>query len=141
MLQHSGSRMGYGSEIRMYPAQRVAVIVQTNRTGATLPATAATAAELLVPFGPAPAESSATSTIPASEAAAMAGTYRNGGQSMTISVRESHVFLTRGQSPEVELKKKGDLFIAGNATLATVAGPGGEIEYLHSGARSFARVR
>lgn len=46
-VQHGGARTGYGSEIRMIPDQRVAVIVQTNRGGSTLPTTVI---ELLV-FG------------------------------------------------------------------------------------------
>ena len=39
VIEHRGSRAGYGSHIRMIPSQRVAIIVLTNRTDGWLPAT------------------------------------------------------------------------------------------------------
>jgi CubicO group peptidase (beta-lactamase class C family) len=50
MVEHSGSRMGYGSFVRMAPEQRVGIIVLTNRTGSNLPATVDKATELLLPL-------------------------------------------------------------------------------------------
>ena len=52
VLEHGGSRAGYGSSIRMAPEQRVVVIVQTNRSGANLPATVDKAWEMLLPLQP-----------------------------------------------------------------------------------------
>jgi len=39
ILEHAGNRDGYGSFIRMYPAQRIGIIILGNRTGAAFPKT------------------------------------------------------------------------------------------------------
>jgi hypothetical protein len=58
------ARMGYGSSIRMAPAERVAVIVLTNRTGADLRKTEDKAFELLLPLQDAAAASGAKAALP-----------------------------------------------------------------------------
>ena len=47
ILEHAGNRDGYGSFIRMYPAERVAFIILGNRTGAVFPKSLAAAAKAL----------------------------------------------------------------------------------------------
>ncbi len=54
LWDHNGSRLGYGSSIRLAPDQKVAVIVLVNKTGGTLPRTSEKALELLLPLGPPP---------------------------------------------------------------------------------------
>jgi CubicO group peptidase (beta-lactamase class C family) len=55
-VQHGGLCTGYGSDMRIIPAQRLAVIVQTNRSGASLPATAEKVLELVGHLDPKPAQ-------------------------------------------------------------------------------------
>ncbi|MFO0807125.1 MAG: serine hydrolase domain-containing protein [Gemmataceae bacterium] len=48
IIEHTGSRSGYGSLIRFLPRRQAAVIVLANRTAASLPQTVGKATELLV---------------------------------------------------------------------------------------------
>jgi CubicO group peptidase (beta-lactamase class C family) len=52
LLQHGGSRSGYGSVITLAPEQRVGLIILANRTGASLPKTARESLGVLLPFTP-----------------------------------------------------------------------------------------
>ena len=52
VVEHSGSRSGYGSQIRMMPDQRLAVIILVNRTGGSLKKTVEKAFELMSPMSP-----------------------------------------------------------------------------------------
>jgi len=141
IIEHSGSRTGYGSQIRMFPAQRAAIIVQTNRSGATLPATLGEASGLLVPLGPPASSDDQTSRITPDDTARIAGVYENGSQRIEIAARDNRLFLKRGRGVEVELaKRSASSFTAGTMRLAMVAGADGKTEYVHTGARSFARV-
>jgi CubicO group peptidase (beta-lactamase class C family) len=144
VVQHNGSRAGYGSEIRMVPAERVAVIVQTNRTGATLPQTTVKALEMLLTLGP--VGGAIKSAVPATgeDLARNAGIFRNGDQRIEIVARENRLYLKRGATPEVAMIKFGDTDYglekaAGLFTM--VRGADGKTEYVHSALRSFARVR
>ncbi len=143
VVEHSGSRMGYGSQIRMLPAERVAVIVQTNLTGATLPVTTVKAMELYVELTPKPgAERRDPMQLTANDLNRIAGVYQNGDQRIEITAKDGHLFVKRGRGAESELAKHGDgSFGAGNGGEFTmVADVDGQIEYVHSGLRSFARV-
>ena len=142
VIEHGGSRMGYGSEIRMFPAQRAAVIMQTNRSGATLPATMAHATELLAPLGPPPPGTNAILKVTPNDVSRIEGVYQNGSQRIEILSRDNRLFLKRDRRAEVELVKHSDSsFTAATAVFNMVAGADGRNEYIHSGSRSFARVR
>ncbi|PYT07426.1 MAG: hypothetical protein DMF60_07175 [Acidobacteria bacterium] len=52
VVEHGGSRSGYGSVIKMAPEYRFAVIVLGNRTGVALNKTAEKAMELMLPLKP-----------------------------------------------------------------------------------------
>jgi CubicO group peptidase (beta-lactamase class C family) len=123
MVEHGGSRMGYGSSIRMAPAQRVAVIVATNRSGATLPATAEKALEMMVSLkervAPARRETATSGVV---------GVYRNGDQRIEVVERGGKLVVVRGAS---EVPFSGYVTVPGE----------GRVEYLWSGSRAFARVR
>jgi CubicO group peptidase (beta-lactamase class C family) len=144
VVRHSGSRAGYGSEIRMAPKERVAVIVQTNRSGATLPETADKALEMLLPLGP--AESTKKSAVPLTgeDLRRNAGTFRNGDERIAIIARENRLYLKRGVAAEALMIKYGESDYGlekGAASFTMVRGGDGKTEYVHSGLRSFARER
>jgi CubicO group peptidase (beta-lactamase class C family) len=144
-LEHGGSRMGYGSFIRMAPEQRVAVIVETNRTGANLPATAGKAMELLLPLGPkaAPKTPAALEVTP-EDLSRHPGVYQNGDQRLEVIAKEKRLFLKLGRMSEMPLVKRGGARFSpenGSPEYIMVAGPAGRTEYLNAGSRSFARVQ
>ena len=142
VLEHGGSRTGYGSHIRMIPAQRVAVIVQTNRSGATLPSTAWKALELAGTVAPDSAVSKATVVVSSKDMTQIPGVYENGSQKLEIVARDNRLFLKRARGSEAELIKRGESsFATEQSTFTMVAASDGSVEYVHSGARSFVRVR
>jgi len=144
VLAHGGSRMGYGSYIMMAPEQRVAVILQSNRTGMSLPATAEKAMEVLTTLAPKTAAHAPESMpVTAQDLSRHTGVYQNGGQRMEILARENRLYLKRGGMVEVPLVKHSATRYAvesGGGELIVVAGADGKTQYLHSGSRSFARV-
>ncbi len=140
LVQHGGSRTGYGSDIRMLPQQRVAVIVLTNRSGATLPATAEKALELLAPLAAKPAEiSSPALPVTPLEIERITGIYQNGDQRIEIVAYGNRLFVKRG-GKEIELVRHGETSFSGAGQFTTIPGADGKIQYLHSGLRAFARV-
>jgi CubicO group peptidase (beta-lactamase class C family) len=142
VLEHGGSRTGYGSSIRMAPEQRAAVIVVTNRSGATLPATAEKALELMVPLKPeAKPPARETLEIASEDVARLTGVYANGDQKLEIVERNGKPMLVLGAA-EVPLVKRGRDrwgYERGGAEYVALEGPSGKIEYLTAGTRTFAR--
>jgi len=78
IVEHGGSRSGYGSMIRMAPAQKVGIIILANRSGASLPATMTKISELLLPMGPVNADFTHLVAVPAP------GVYQNGDQKVEV---------------------------------------------------------
>jgi len=142
VLEHGGSRMGYGSFIRMAPERRVAVIIETNRSGATLPATLDKAMELLLPLQERRTPALKSLAVTPQDAARHAGVYRNGDQSIEIVGREGKLFLKRTNGGEVALVKRSETrYAAEGGAEYVMTGDGGRTEYVTSGSRSLARVR
>lgn len=56
VIEHEGTRSGYGTLVPMVPEQRFAVIILANRSGAHLSKTAEKAAEMMIALGPKPVE-------------------------------------------------------------------------------------
>jgi CubicO group peptidase (beta-lactamase class C family) len=143
LWDHTGSRAGYGSQIRMAPDQKVAIIVQTNRTGANLPATVAYAMQLLLPLArpgfsmkPRP-----LSECVAEDAARITGVWRNGADHIEIASRAGKLYLKRGGGTESAIHgcSATVLVTESGARFDVVAGRDGKPAYLHTGSRSFAR--
>jgi CubicO group peptidase (beta-lactamase class C family) len=106
ILHHGGSRAGYGSEIRMDPRERVGVIVQTNRTGGTLPETMERAFEMLVPLGSQESVKK-KSVVPLSseDLEQNAGNFQNGDERIEIVARDRQLYLKRPGASEVQMLK------------------------------------
>jgi CubicO group peptidase (beta-lactamase class C family) len=135
MVEHNGSRMGYGSSIRMAPEQRVAVIVLANRSGASLPATTEKALELMLPLKPKTAAGRRVLEASAEDQRNYSGVYRNGDTRIEITVRDGRLWVRRGAS-ESPLTKVGDARFTQEGGGSFVFVEGG---YVHNGGRSFAR--
>jgi CubicO group peptidase (beta-lactamase class C family) len=140
LLQHGGSRAGYGSEIRLIPAERVAVIVQTNKSGATLPRTAVQALEMMVTLGPPEVAKRVVQSITAEDLRRDAGVFQNGAERIEIVAHDGKLYLKRGVAAEIELVKYGDSEY-GPGTYIMIRDASGQTEYVHTGLRSFARSR
>jgi CubicO group peptidase (beta-lactamase class C family) len=143
-LQHDGARIGYGSDIRMIPEQRVAVIILTNLTDGSLPETAEKALEIGVPLKPKTTMVAGKSAVPisAEDIARVAGIYRNGDRRIEIVARDNRLFVKDSAHPETELTKRSEKsFAVGSTGITILAGTGSRSEYVHLAGRAFSRVQ
>ncbi len=142
MVSHGGSRAGYGSSIRMVPAKRFAVITVANRTGVGLGATAEKAMEIALSLEPARTTAAAPSALTTTEMNAYAGTYAQGPRTIEVLVRDGKLVLKQNNR-EQPLVKYGDddLRVVDGPRYVVVRSATGAIEYLHSGSRSWRKVR
>lgn len=105
IVMHGGFSRGYGSLIQMAPDHRFAVIVQTNKSGETLPKTRAKAMELFLPLKPAtPEEPKVAQQMTEAERLNFAGKYVNGPQVWEIIAKEGKLYYKQ-EGGEVELKQ------------------------------------
>ena len=141
VVEHGGSRSGYGSVIRMVPSRRFGVVVLANRTGVSLTTSATAAIEAALKLAPAPAARPRTPiATTAAECARFVGTYSQGTRQMTIAVKGDGLVLRQG-TRETDLQKMDDLeFSAGATRYVFVADPSGVVTFLHSGGRSWRKV-
>lgn len=140
LIQHGGSRSGYGSTIRMVPERQFGVIVLGNRSGASFPRTADKALEvgLGLPSSTTTAPAAVTSApLTDAQMAAYAGVYSQGSRTMEIVKKDGKLVLKQG-TRETELRHQGEhRFTPG---IVFVAGADGAFEYLHAGGRSWKKV-
>jgi len=148
MVEHGGSRTGYGSLIWMVPDKRFAVVILANRSGASLNKTAEKAMEMFLTLTP-KTEPKTPAELPISEAdaAAWVGTYQNApAEKIEIFPKDGKLFLRRGTS-ELPLRKTGENQISAGASgnprqaqFTIVRGKDGRTLYLHSGGRAFRKT-
>ena len=150
LVEHGGSRSGYGSTIMMAPARHAGVIVLGNRTGSGLPKTAERALELLLGL---PASSlgassghgnGATSHVDVSR---WVGRYSQGGDSALEIATKDGLLVCRDGARELPAAPSGDLrLMVGNAsggqpaTWVLVPDRDGKPAYVFRGGRAFKRV-
>jgi CubicO group peptidase (beta-lactamase class C family) len=137
MIMHGGFSRGYGSMIQMVPEARFAVIIQTNRSGETLPRTRMKAMELFLKLkDEAPTEPKRAQDLSAAESARFAGRYTNGPQTWEIVARDGKLFYKRAEG-DVELKKTAPYRLSFGEKLENdfmfVANARGEILYIFDG--------
>ncbi|MBI4519774.1 MAG: beta-lactamase family protein [Gemmatimonadetes bacterium] len=144
ILQHGGSRAGYGSTIRMAPDQRVAVIILGNRSGSGLPRTADAALELLLPFGPAHEARGSPVPLTDVEMRKYVGTYSQGNQAVEVVIERGQLAVNTGTA-RLALVNLGEHRFRGEGpdgppqTLVFVMGEDGRAEYLYRGTRALRR--
>ncbi|HJP86505.1 MAG TPA: serine hydrolase domain-containing protein [Gemmatimonadaceae bacterium] len=143
MLEHGGSRLGYGSTIRMAPDERVGVIILTNQSGVTLSATAMKALEITLPLRPKPTSpAKATLQITADDIVRYVGVYENGDDRVEFTADSGRLFVTRDQRMSELVKRAGDRYEAatgGSYVFSVIVD--GRARYVTSGSRSFSRSR
>ena len=144
-VMHGGFSRGYGSMIQMIPAQRFAVIVETNKSGETLARTRAKALALFLPLKPEEAQKPKTAQpLGAQDATNFAGRYVNGPQTWEVVVKDGKLYLKLPDG-EVELAKTGlNRLSFGPALeneLVFVPNARGEMEYVFDGLYSGKKKR
>jgi CubicO group peptidase (beta-lactamase class C family) len=144
VIEHGGSRVGYGSVIKLAPDQRFGVIVLANRSGVMLDRVADKAMELMLRLAPANEEAEKELPMSQSEMAGYVGLYAQGRVYYELFVKEGKLFGKQG-TVEGQVKKIGDnrfVLIAqgGRQQFALVPGENGKAEYLHTSLRSARRV-
>jgi CubicO group peptidase (beta-lactamase class C family) len=145
LLEHGGSRSGFGSTIRMAPDQRFAVIVLANRSGAALNKTAEKAIELMLPLKPEEKQAEKKELpMSGSEMAAYVGAYRQGETRLEIFMKDGKLYGRQGQNEGLITKTGESMFsIAmpnGPSSFAIVRGADGKGEYISLGLRSLRRA-
>lgn len=141
VVEHGGSRSGYGSIIRMVPSRRFGVVVLANRTGVSLTRSVNAAIEAALKPAPAPAPPGRTPMpTTATERARFVGTYSQGTRRMAIVAAGETLALRQG-TRETPLQKVGDEeFMAGTTRYVFVADASGAITFLHTGGRSWKKI-
>jgi CubicO group peptidase (beta-lactamase class C family) len=145
VAEHSGSRSGYGSIIRMAPDHRFAVIVLANRSGASLNKTAEKAMELMLTLKPKEEGKKQDLPMDATEMAGCAGFYSQGRTRVEIFIRDGKLIGKQGNN-EGLISKRGDHSYSiampnGPSTFVLVPGHDGKAEYLHIGLRSLKKTQ
>jgi CubicO group peptidase (beta-lactamase class C family) len=145
IVMHGGFSRGYGSMIQMAPEQRFAVIVQTNKSGATLPLTRSKAMEMFLPLKPETAEKPKT-IRPMTDIQRLnfAGKYVNGPQTWEIIVKEGKLYYKQAGG-DLELKQTGDYRLSFGSALENdlmfVPNSRGETEYIFDGLYSAKKTK
>jgi CubicO group peptidase (beta-lactamase class C family) len=141
VVEHGGSRSGYGSIVRMIPSRRFGVAVLANRTGVSLTRTANAAIESALKLAPAPvAPRRPPIATTAAERGRIAGTYSQGTRRVTVEAKGDALLLGQG-ARETPLQKVGELeFTAGATRYVFVADASGNVTFVHSGGRSWRKV-
>jgi CubicO group peptidase (beta-lactamase class C family) len=140
VLEHGGSRSGYGSQIMMVPDKHVAVIVLANTTGARLPKTLDAALEAVLPLGPPTARPSRSEVaMTAEEVARCVGVYGNNRERVELVRKGDKLVMKRDRGEESVVKLGDDRYRGGGGEFVLVPGPDGAPEYLFRGGRALAR--
>lgn len=142
VVGHSGSRSGYGSVIRMVPSRRFGVVVLANCSGVAMTRTAdAALVAFLKPTMPVTAANRTTLSASAADGTRFSGEYSQGPRRMIIESKGNGLILRQG-SRETPLQKTGDLELTADETeLVFVTDASGAITFLHSGGRSWKKIR
>jgi len=146
LIEHSGSRAGYGSMFRAIPSRRIAVIVLGNQSGISLRRTLDAATAALDPDLQPHADLVGRPTPRAIDAAAqsqLVGSYRNGRTSGVDIFVTDGALLARSLSGAsdaangVPLQRIGtNWFVAGTSRFAIVTGADGKTRYAVVGVRA-----
>ncbi len=139
LVEHGGSRAGYGSWIGMAPEHKVGVIVLINKSGGTLPRTVQKALELMLPLAPRRETPKPALAMTEAEMKRYAGVYSQPGARVELAVREGKLIM-KGEAGERAVTRVGELrFSAGAGEFTLVPDQTGGIEFLFRGGRALRR--
>ncbi len=147
IIEHGGSRSGYGSLIRLLPEHKVGVIVLANRNGASLSRTATAALESVVTLPPARTEP-ALKPVPttAAEIEEYAGAYsQTATPTVELVVKDGQLYVKTGASLLPVTKIGPNRFAASRAgasplEFTVTRGKDGKTLYLTQGTRAVRKI-
>jgi hypothetical protein len=143
MLAHGGSRVGFGAELRMFPRQKVGIVLLTNRSGSMLHKSLAKAAELVLELKDDQPSPVAAPALNETLLAAYAGTFVHPPITSVVELRDGKLYV-REEGQEMELKPYAPhRFKArehGMFWYTFVMGSDGKAAYIHRGHRAMRRV-
>ena len=147
-IEHSGARAGYGSVMRMIPAQRVAAVVLGNQSGTALTRTLTIALESVATMAPAAVPDAPTrEPVVAADVALLAGRYRNSAMAGTVELYvEGSTLKARMHRTTTSVQELGNVaatgphrYRAGELEFVAIDGNSGA-RYLVSGLRAMVRL-
>ncbi len=139
LVQHGGSRSGYGSFIRMAPEQRVGIILTINKSGGSLNKTLEKASELMLPLAAKAEAKSQPITMTEAEMRNYIGVFGEGSSVIELVLQEGTLIAKTSvrQSP---VQKIGEMRFAGLGNeFVLIADADGKAEFLHTGGRTLRR--
>jgi len=141
MVEHSGSRSGYGSIMRLVPSRQFGVVVLANRSSVSLSRTANFVIETAFTLPPPVLDTRVSLPLTAAEVTSYAGVYSQGPRQIELAANGTELLLKQAAG-DAKLQKAGTDELLGGATrYVMVRGPSGVVEYLHSGGRSWRKVK
>lgn len=143
--QHGGSITGFDANVLIFPEQQVSVVITDNRAGSPIEGLSALVARTIagLPVS-APSEPPAPRAPTATERAAIAGTYAQGGQRFAFAVQRDTLMFVQGMV-ELPVQMMGTDRIsvappgARPLNLIVVRDAQGRVTYLHQSLRALAR--
>jgi CubicO group peptidase (beta-lactamase class C family) len=144
-LSHTGNRTGYGSQVKMCPAKKFAVIILCNKSGENLPRVANQAVRAVLGISP-PMPSRELKIEPIAEAHLQryAGVYSNGRSVIRLSVKDGKLHAPIGDIEwvgENRFRRSGAAGAAAEPELVFVPDEKGKIEYLMRAGRALKKTQ
>lgn len=136
VLEHTGSRSGYGSLIRFLPERKGAIIVLINKTGGALPLSVEKATDLLAPLAARKAPNPKGTEFTKDELEKLKGVYSNNRQKSEIVLEDGKPILKSGAASQPIRKIEEGRYSAGAATFTLTPGMDGKDLFLTTGVRS-----
>jgi CubicO group peptidase (beta-lactamase class C family) len=136
LIEHGGSRSGYGSVIRMAPEQRIGIIILVNKSGGTLNKTLEKASELMLPLSAKDETKPQPIPMTETEMKKYVGSYGDAPNALEIVLQDGKLMGKRGSNLTPITKLSESRFAAGGAEFVLVMGADGNAEFLHAGGRT-----
>jgi CubicO group peptidase (beta-lactamase class C family) len=143
-LSHAGNRTGYGSQVKMCPAKKFAVIILCNKTGESLPRVANESVHVVLGISP-PGRQPAPKVEPIAqtELQRYAGTYSNGRATLRLSVKDGKLRGPLGGDIEwigENRFRRSNAAVGSEPELIFVPGLNDEIEYVLRSGRAMRKL-
>jgi CubicO group peptidase (beta-lactamase class C family) len=141
LVQHNGSRSGYGSMIRMAPEQRVGIIIVVNKSGGALNKALEKASELMLPLTAKDNAKPQSIAMTEAEMRKYVGVYSDAPTAVEIILQDGKLVCKRGASQSPIQKINESRFAAFGTEFAFVLDANGSAEFLHVGGRTLRKEK
>jgi CubicO group peptidase (beta-lactamase class C family) len=136
LIEHGGSRSGYGSVIRMAPEQRIGILILVNKSGGSLNKTLEKASELLLPLTAKNDAKPPPMTMTEAEMKKYVGKFGEAPTALEIVLQDGKLMGNRGGTLTPITKLSESRFASGGMEFVLLMGADGNAEFLHAGGRT-----